>query len=60
MLVLTLGTILFRSEVTAIPLGVVIEDQGIVSPIMGELQLGQRIADVIAVSDTFNLVELNR
>jgi len=54
MIVLTLGAVLFRSETAAIPLGVVNEDQGINSPLMGEINLGQRITDELANSDTFD------
>ncbi|OGO17032.1 MAG: hypothetical protein A2Z14_08950 [Chloroflexi bacterium RBG_16_48_8] len=60
MLILTLGAILFRSELAAIPLGVVNEDQGLTSPIIGDLQLGQRITDELAANKIFSLVELNR
>jgi len=36
-LVLTLGAILFRSEASPIPLGIVNEDQGLNTPLTGEL-----------------------
>lgn len=60
MLVLTLGAILFRSESAAIPLGVVNEDQGVTLPFTGEVFLGQRIADQVSASETFDVVQLNR
>jgi ABC-2 type transport system permease protein len=60
MLVLTLGAILFRSEPTAIPLGMVNEDEGWTTPLTGKLVLGQRIADELAGGETFTLVVLRR
>jgi ABC-2 type transport system permease protein len=59
MLVLTLGAVLFRTETSLIPLGVVNEDQGLSSPITGDLQLGERITNVLETSETFNVVPLN-
>ena len=58
MLVLTLGAFLFRSEAAEIPLGVVNEDQGLASPLTGELVIGQRIVDELAAGETFALVTL--
>ncbi len=60
MLILTLGAILFRSKPAAIPLGVVNEDQGLTSPVMGAVVLGQRITDELAASDAFAVVALSR
>ncbi len=60
LLILTLGAILFRSKPAAIPLGVVNEDQGITSPVGGTINLGQRIADELAVGDTFAVVARSR
>jgi len=59
-IVLTLGAILFRSEPVVISIGVVNEDLGISSPMVGTVNLGQRIADELATGDTFHLVILNR
>jgi ABC-2 type transport system permease protein len=59
-LVLTLGAILFRTEQAAIPLGVVNEDQGITSPISGEIQLGKRITDELIASEYFDVSLVNR
>jgi ABC-2 type transport system permease protein len=60
LLVLTLGAILFRSKPSAIPLGTVNEDQGVTSPLVGMIDLGQSITDELAASDTFAVVELTR
>ena len=57
-LVLTLGAILFRSEPAPIPLGIVNEDEGLTTPLAGELLIGQRIVDELAAGDTFRLVTL--
>jgi ABC-2 type transport system permease protein len=60
MLVLTLGAILFRSELAAIPLGIVNEDQGLTTPLTGKLIIGQSIVDELAEGETFDLVALDR
>jgi ABC-2 type transport system permease protein len=60
MLVLTLGAILFRSELEAIPLGIVNEDEGLTTPLTGKLIIGQSIVDELAEGDTFDLVALDR
>jgi ABC-2 type transport system permease protein len=60
MLVLSLGAVLFRSEPTAIPLGVVNEDQGLTAPIVGTIELGQRIIEELTAGDAFNVVFLDR
>lgn len=60
MLVLSLGAILFRSEQTAIPLGVLNEDQGLTSPITGNIQLGQRITDELTASEAFEVSLVDR
>jgi len=60
LLVLTLGAILFRAEQSPIPIGVVNEDQGLSSPISGNLQLGQRITDELTASETFDVTLLDR
>ena len=59
MLMLTLGAILFRSDLAPIPLGVLIEDQGVTSPIVGTIELGQRITDELAASDALAVVALS-
>lgn len=58
MLVLALGAILFRTEPTAIPLGVVNEDEGFSVPLAGKFDLGGRIADELAAGDWFDVVAL--
>jgi ABC-2 type transport system permease protein len=55
MLVLSLGAVLFRTEQQPIPLGVVNEDQGLTTPLSADIQLGQRIIDVLSTSGTFNV-----
>lgn len=60
MLILTLGAILFRSKPAAISLGVVNEDQGLTSPVMGAIALGQRITDELVASDAFAVIVLSR
>lgn len=60
MLVLSLGALLFRSEPVAVPLGVVNEDQGLTIPVIGSIEIGQRITDELAASDVFALVFLDR
>ncbi|HEY45073.1 MAG TPA: ABC-2 transporter permease [Anaerolineae bacterium] len=59
MLVLSLGAVLFRSEPAVIPLGVVNEDQGLTVPIVGSIELGQRIVDELTAGDAFNVVFLD-
>jgi ABC-2 type transport system permease protein len=59
-LVLSLGAVLFRSELAAIPLGVVDEDAGLKIPFAGEVIMGQRITDELAAGDAFDLVTLRR
>jgi len=59
MFVLTLGAILFRSEPGAIPLGAVNEDQGVTYPVVGTIDLGQRIMDELAASDNLEMIELS-
>lgn len=60
MLVLTLGAVLFRSKPAPIPLGVVNEDKGFTIPLAGEVVMGQRIVDELAVGDAFAVVKLRR
>jgi len=59
MFVLTLGAILFRSEPGAIPLGAVNEDQGVTYPVVGTIDLGQRIMEELAASDNLEMIELS-
>jgi ABC-2 type transport system permease protein len=59
-LVLSLGAVLFRSEQAVIPLGVVNEDQGLSIPMMGTVEMGQRIIDELAANDAFAVVFLDR
>lgn len=59
MFVLTLGAILFRSEPARVPLGVVNLDEGINAPMAGSVNLGQRIVDELAVSDTLEIVDMS-
>jgi ABC-2 type transport system permease protein len=58
MLALTLGAILFRAEPAHIPLGVVMEDRGLTLPLVGTVQIGDRIAEQLAASEAFEVVEL--
>jgi ABC-2 type transport system permease protein len=59
MFVLSLGAVLFRSEPAEIPLGVVNEDQGLSIPIMGTVEMGQRIIDELSTNDAFTVVFLD-
>ncbi|HEY46834.1 MAG: hypothetical protein AMJ88_06760 [Anaerolineae bacterium SM23_ 63] len=59
MLMLTLGAILFRSDPAPIPLGMLNEDQGLTSPVIGTIDLGQRITDELAASDALIVVVLS-
>ena len=58
MLVLSLGAILFRSEPVAIPLGVVNEDRGMTVPVVGTINLGQRIRDELASNEALDVVDM--
>jgi ABC-2 type transport system permease protein len=58
MMMLTLGAILFRLEQAPIPLGVVNEDEGMSLPGDGSMELGSRIADELAASEAFILVDV--
>jgi len=59
-IVLSLGAVLFRSESAAIPLGVVNEDAGLEIPLVGEVVIGQRVADELAAGEVFALQVLRR
>lgn len=58
MLMLTLGAILFRAEAAPVPIGIVNEDEGLASPIAGEVNLGQGIADALGDNEAVRVVEL--
>jgi ABC-2 type transport system permease protein len=60
MFVLSLGAVLFRSEPAEIPLGVINEDQGLSIPLMGTVEMGQRIINELSANDTFTVVFLDR
>jgi ABC-2 type transport system permease protein len=59
MLMLTLGAILFRSDPAPIPLGVLNEDQGATAPIVGSIELGQRITNELVASDALDVLALS-
>jgi ABC-2 type transport system permease protein len=59
MFMLTLGSILFRSEPAPIPLGVVNEDEGLTAPVIGTINLGQRIEDELTASEALSIVTLS-
>lgn len=59
MLMLTLGAILFRAEPAAVPIGLVNDDQGMAIPGGVEVNLGRRIADVLAENEAISLVPLD-
>jgi ABC-2 type transport system permease protein len=58
-IVVTLGAQLFRSEPAKIPVGILNEDQGISSPVVGNINLGQNIADELSTGDAFHLITLS-
>jgi len=58
-LVLSLGAVLFRSEPAPVPLGVVNEDQGVSLPVVGSIDLGQRIVDELVENDRLEVIELD-
>jgi ABC-2 type transport system permease protein len=60
MFMLTLGAILFRSEPAPIPLAVVNEDRGLTAPVIGTIELGERITDELATSDALNVIALDQ
>jgi len=59
-LIITLGSLLFRAKQAKIPLGVVDQDQGITSPVTGSLNLGQRIVEELDSSDSLSISHLSR
>jgi ABC-2 type transport system permease protein len=58
-IVLALGALLFRSKPAAIPIGVVNEDQGVSTSVAISVNLGQRITDELAASNSFRLVTVS-
>jgi ABC-2 type transport system permease protein len=52
-LLLTLGALLFRAEPQPTPLGVVNQDQGVAMPLVGALNLGERIVTALNDGDFF-------
>jgi ABC-2 type transport system permease protein len=58
-IILSLGAVLFRSKPPVTPIGVVNEDLGISSPLVGSVNLGQRIVVELEAGDSFKLVSLN-
>lgn len=59
-LVLTLGAILFRAEPTRLPLGIVNEDKGITSPLMGSTSLAGFIMEELASNESLDIIELSQ
>ena len=59
MFVLWLGSLLFRADPAAIPLGVVNKDEGLPIPLAGRLSVGERIADELADNDSFDVMTLH-
>jgi len=60
MLVLVIGAMLFRADTPTILLGVVNEDVGINVPLIGSLNLGERIAESLSDSGYFEVTSLRR
>jgi ABC-2 type transport system permease protein len=58
-LVVYLGSLLFRSAPSPIPLGIMNEDEGITSPLTGSINLGQGITDELTEGDSFQVVMLS-
>jgi ABC-2 type transport system permease protein len=52
-LLLTLGALLFRAEPQPTPLGVVNQDQGVAMPLVGALNLGERVVTALNDGDFF-------
>ncbi len=59
MLVLTLGAVLFRAEPAKIPLGIVLIDQGISTPLTGSINLAERITEELRSSAYLELIDLS-
>jgi ABC-2 type transport system permease protein len=60
MLVLFLGSLIFRAEQLVTPLGVVNEDQGLSLPLGKRIALGQAITEELRTSGTFSVTALTR
>ncbi len=58
--ILTLGVPLLRSEASAVPLGIVNEDQGATIMLLGEVSLAEQIVDSMAENEGLRLVMLHR
>ncbi|MCA9932908.1 MAG: hypothetical protein KC415_03245, partial [Anaerolineales bacterium] len=58
MLLLTIGALLFRADPTTVPLGIVNEDEGATLPLVGSLNIGNRVEEALADSEFFELVTL--
>ncbi|MCB8967067.1 MAG: ABC-2 transporter permease [Chloroflexota bacterium] len=56
MLLLTIGALLFRADPTTFPLGVVNEDEGMSIPLVGSLNIGERIVTALQDSAFFEIV----
>lgn len=57
-LLLTLGAVLFRADPATIPLGVVNADEGVNLPLVGELNMGERIVTALVEGGSFDVVTL--
>jgi ABC-2 type transport system permease protein len=60
MLVLTLGAILFRAEPAKLPMGIVNEDKGITSPLMGSISIAGFIVEELASNVSLNIIDLSQ
>jgi len=60
MLVLTLGAVLFRADAQNIQLGVVNEDTGMDVPMLGAINMAERVTDELSAMDTVDTVSLTR
>ena len=60
MLVLTLGAVLFRADAQNIQLGVVNEDTGMDVPMLGAMNMADRVTDELSALDTVDVISLAR
>jgi len=60
MLVLTLGAVLFRADAQNIQLGVVNEDTGMEVPMLGAVNMADRVTDELSALDTVDVISLAR
>jgi ABC-2 type transport system permease protein len=58
-LMVTLGSILFRSKAPLVPLGVVNEDKGLAAPMGGTRAMGQLIVDELTAGENFAVIALS-